>query len=261
MNMWVQVGCFATNLRRQPRIKCGIWWGLTRHLGYPPLADYGSDLKTLTNRGVMTKVIKVDPIVPDPLIISEAAFLINKEGVVVFPTETLYGLGVNALNENAIRKVFNIKGRSYENPIPILINKKEGLSEFVSNVPEKAENLIKKFWPGGLTIIFEASPKLPSLLTGNRGKIGIRISNNPIAQELVKQADIPITATSANISGQKGCTTALEVYKSLGNRVDLILDGGKTKNPLGSTVIDATCTPIKIIREGVVSLGDLKEYL
>ena len=209
----------------------------------------------------MTKVIKVDPLIPDPLMISEAALLVHRDGVVAFPTETLYGLGVNALSEKAIRKVFNIKGRNYEKPIPILIYKKEVLSEFVSNVPEKAENLIKKFWPGGLTIIFEASPKLPSLLTGNTGKIGIRISNNPIAQELIKQADTPITATSANISGQKGCTTALEVYESLGNRVDLILDGGKTKGSLGSTVIDVTCTPIKIIREGVVSLGDLKEYL
>ncbi|MEW6615120.1 MAG: L-threonylcarbamoyladenylate synthase [Thermodesulfobacteriota bacterium] len=214
-----------------------------------------------TNSKTMTKVIKVDPIVPDPLIISESALLINKEGVIVFPTETLYGIGVNALSENAIRKVFNIKGRNYENPIPILINKKETLPEFVSNVPEKAENLIKKFWPGGLTIIFEASHKLPSLLTGNTGKIGIRISNNPIAQELVKQADVPVTATSANISGQKGCTTALEVYESLGNRVDLILDGGKTRGSIGSTVIDATCKPIKIIREGVVSLRDLKKYL
>jgi len=209
----------------------------------------------------MTKVIKVDPLIPDPLMISEAALLVHRDGVVAFPTETLYGLGVNALSEKAIRKVFNIKGRNYEKPIPILIYKKEVLSEFVSNVPEKAENLIEKFWPGGLTIIFEASPKLPSLLTGNTGKIGIRISNNPIAQELVKQADIPITATSANISGQEGCTTALEVYESLGNRVDLILDGGRTKSLLGSTVIDVTCTPIKIIREGVVSLGDLKEYL
>lgn len=209
----------------------------------------------------MTKVIKVDPIVPDPLMISEAALLIHRDGVVVFPTETLYGLGVNALSENAIKKVFKIKDRDYGKPMPILIHKKEVLSEFVSYVPEKAENLIEKFWPGGLTIIFEASPKLPSLLTGNTGKIGIRISNNPIAQELVKQTDIPITATSANISGQKGCTTALEVYENLGSRVDLILDGGKTKSPLGSTVIDVTCTPIKIIREGVVSLGDLKDYL
>jgi L-threonylcarbamoyladenylate synthase len=215
----------------------------------------------LINRGTMTKVIKVDPIVPDPLMISEAALLVCRDGVVVFPTETLYGIGVSALSEKAIRKVFNIKGRNYEKPIPILIYKKEVLSEFVSNVPEKAENLIKKFWPGGLTIIFEASPKLPSLLTGNTGKIGIRISNNPIAQELIKQADIPITATSANISGQEGCTTALEVYESLGNRIDLILDGGRTKSLLGSTVIDATCTPIKIIRVGVVSLRDLKEYL
>jgi len=209
----------------------------------------------------MTTILKVDPLDPGPLAIEEAVLLIKRDGVVAFPTETLYGLGVNALSEKAIREVYRIKGRDYRKPIPILIDKKETLSEFVSHVSEKAERLIERFWPGGLTIIFEASPRLPQLLTGNTGKVGIRISGNVIAQQMVKQVGVPITATSANISGQKACTDAIEVYESLGNRVDLIIDGGETKRRLGSTIVDTTFTPVKVIRVGVISLRELREHI
>jgi len=209
----------------------------------------------------MAKIVEVSPTDPDPLIISDAALLVRRGGVVVFPTDTLYGLGVCALSEKAVMKVFQIKGRCYEKPIPILIYRKEDLWELVSNVPEKAEKLMEDFWPGGLTIIFEASSKLPLLLTGKNRKIGIRISSNTIARGLVKQMAAPITATSANISGQKGCATAFEVCESLGDRVDLIIDGGKTRSHLGSTIVDITHSPIKLVREGVISLRDIKEYL
>ena len=209
----------------------------------------------------MIKIVKTDPSKPDPLIISEAALLIKRGGVVAFPTETLYGLGVNALSEKALLNVFRIKGRDYGKPIPMLIDKKENLMDFVSHVPEKAERLMEKFWPGGLTIIFRASSRLPPILTGNTGKIGVRISSNTIAQAIVREAAAPITATSANISGEKSCTTALQVYKSMGDRVDLIIDGGETGGDMGSTIIDITCTPPGIIREGVIGLKELKEYL
>ncbi len=209
----------------------------------------------------MTTILTVDPLDPDPLAIEEAVLLIRKDGVVAFPTETLYGLGANALSEKAVMKVFRIKDRGYEKPIPILIDKKETLSELVSNVSEKAESLIERFWPGGLTIIFEASPKLPLLLTANTGKVGIRISSNAIAQQLVKQMGAPITATSANTSGQKACASAKEVYESLGNRVDLIIDGGETKGCLGSTIVDATFTPVKVVRVGTIGLKKLREYI
>jgi L-threonylcarbamoyladenylate synthase len=209
----------------------------------------------------MTKVIKVDPLTPCPSVMSEAGLLINRGGTVAFPTETLYGLGVCALKEESILKVFQIKDRDYGNPIPILIDKKEALSGLVGKVPEKAQRLMEEFWPGALTIVFEASPTVSPLLTGNTGKIGIRISSNAIAHLLVTETGAPITASSANISGQKGCTTAFEVYENLGNRVDLIIDGGETRGHLGSTVIDVTSSPIKVIREGVISLRDLRKYL
>ncbi|MDY6854039.1 MAG: L-threonylcarbamoyladenylate synthase [Thermodesulfobacteriota bacterium] len=209
----------------------------------------------------MVEVIKVDPIAPDVSIIKEAALLIKRNRVVVFPTETLYGLGANALCEKSVSKVFEIKGRTYEKPLPILIDKKESLYKYVTHVPEKAKRLIENFWPGVLTIIFNASSTLPSMLTGNTGKIGIRISRNIIAQQLVQQTGIPITATSANISGYKICTTAHEVYEALGHTVDLIIDDGENKGLSGSTIVDATITPAIIIRQGILRSEELKEYL
>lgn len=209
----------------------------------------------------MTRIVEVDPLHPDASIIQKAVLLMKRGGVVAFPTETLYGLGVNAYSEKAVMEVFKIKGRGYEKPIPILIDRKEALPELVSQVSETAKHLIEEFWPGGLTIIFEASPKLTRLLTGNTGKIGIRMSSNAVAHELVKEMAGPITATSANISGQKACTAAIEVHGTLADGVDLIIDGGETKGNLGSTIVDVTSTPAKIVRKGVVSLEYLKEYL
>ena len=209
----------------------------------------------------MSELIKINSSHPDPLTMQRAAYLIKRDGVVAFPTETVYGLGANALSEKAITRVFQTKGRDPKKPVSILIAKKEALWELVTDVSERAEILMKKFWPGGLTIIFDASPKIPSLLLGNTGKIGIRISSCNIAQELVEQAGTPITATSANISGQKSCSSAIEVYESLGDRIDMIIDGGKSEGYLGSTVIDVTHCPAKIIREGIIRLRDIKEYL
>ena len=209
----------------------------------------------------MLECIEVDPSHPDPSVMEKVANVIKGGGIVAFPTETVYGLAANALSEKAITRVFQIKGRDPDRPIPILIDTKEALWELVADVPQNAENLMNQFWPGGLTIIFKASPKIPSLIMGNSGKIGIRISNCTVAWELVKTVGAPITATSANISGAKSCSTAFEVYESLGNRIDMIMDGGETGGYLGSTVVDVTQKPPKIIREGIIQSKDLKEYL
>ncbi|MDY7032247.1 MAG: L-threonylcarbamoyladenylate synthase [Thermodesulfobacteriota bacterium] len=209
----------------------------------------------------MSELIKINSSRPDPLTMQRAARLIKRDGIIAFPTETVYGLGANALSEKAIMRVFQIKGRDPKKPIPILIDKKETLCGLVTDIPEKGEILMKNFWPGGLTIVFEASSKIPPLLLGNTGKIGVRISSCNIVQKLVEQAGTPITATSANISGQKNCSSATEVYENLGEIIDMILDGGKTAGYLGSTVIDVTCCPAKIIREGVIRSRDIKRYL
>lgn len=191
--------------------------------------------------------------------LAKAGDIIRSGGLVAFPTESFYGLGVDALNDKAIERLISVKKRQENNPILILIPSIECLGEYVKIVPGIAEKLMKRFWPGGLTIVLEAAPAVPSILTSGTGKIGIRLSSDPIATGLAKAVGRPVTGTSANISGHPPCNLARDVFDSIGNDIDLILDGGKTKGEKGSTVLDLTVTPPKVLREGIISLDLLKE--
>jgi L-threonylcarbamoyladenylate synthase len=193
--------------------------------------------------------------------IRKAANVILSGGVVAFPTESFYGLAVNGADEKAIRHLFIIKNRRSDRPVLVLIPSVEDLDRYVTHISETAEQLIKEFWPGGLTLVFEAGPLISPLLTAGTGKIGIRLSSHPIARALAQAADVPITGTSANISGQPACMHAREVLDSMGKDVDLILDGGKTKGGKGSTILDVTVIPPVILREGMVSREQLKAFL
>ena len=187
--------------------------------------------------------------------------MILSGGVVAFPTESFYALGVNATDEKAIERLFVIKKRQENQPILILIPTIETLDEYVKTISETARKFIKRFWPGGLTLIFEAGPKISPLLTAETGKIGIRLSSHPVATSLAHEVGLPITGTSANISGQPASTTAEEVYHSLGKDVDLILDAGKTEGGKGSTILDITVVPPKILREGIVGRAQLNAFM
>ena len=189
--------------------------------------------------------------------LARAGQILLDGGLVAFPTETFYGLAVNALNEEAVGRLFALKKRGNDRPILILIPSLEYLERYVEQVPEIASMLIKRFWPGGLTLLFRAGPSIPGLLTAGTGKIGIRLSSHPVATGLAKAVDSPITGTSANISGQPPCTNAGEVRDSLKGGVDLILDGGETKGGKGSTVLDITVNPPRIFREGEISADNL----
>jgi len=193
--------------------------------------------------------------------LKKAKTVLLSGGMVAFPTESFYGLAVNALDEEAIRRLFTIKKRQDDNPLLILIPSIDILDHYVNNIPEIAHRLIKEFWPGGLTLVFDAGPKISPLLTAGTGKIGVRLSSHPIATALTGSIDLPITGTSANISGQPACTTAGEVFHSLGKEVDLILDGGQTKGGKGSTILDITISPPEILREGMVSRKQLKQFI
>ncbi|MFC1866601.1 L-threonylcarbamoyladenylate synthase [Thermodesulfobacteriota bacterium] len=173
-------------------------------------------------------------------------------GIVAFPTESFYGLAVNAMNEEAIQRLFVIKKRRSDRPLLILIPSPEVLNQYVNHIPEIGYKLIKQFWPGGLTLLFEAGPNIPPLLTAHTGKIGIRMSSHPIATALSQSIGLPITGTSANISGEQASMKAEDVSGSLGNGVDLILDGGDTAGGKGSTILDVTVNPPKILREGMI---------
>jgi L-threonylcarbamoyladenylate synthase len=197
--------------------------------------------------------VSVAPRFPDQKIIGKAAQLIKKGGLVVFPTSTFYGLGAHAFDSDAVESVFRAKQRSPQKPILVLIASQADLTPLVQSIPTAARHLIKAFWPGDITLVFQASDVLPPNLTGHTGKIGIRVAAHPVACALVKAVGSPITGTSANLSGKGGCTTVSELNHPIRSQVDLVLDVGALGGGKGSTVVDVTEMPPKILRAGVVS--------
>ena len=203
------------------------------------------------------KWAQVTPKHPDPKIMQKAGEIIQSQGVVVFPAQTLYGLAANALNPVAVKKIFDLKQRPGSKPILILVKDREEIPGLVQSVPWQAQILMDRFWPGSLTLVFKASPALPPVLTAHSGKIGIRIPAQPVAQALVRAAGCPITGTSANESGSPGCTNPAHLPKSIIQGVDLILNSGPLRGGPGSTVLDITTDPVTVLREGAISGNDI----
>ena len=187
----------------------------------------------------------------------QAVKIISEGGIVAFPTESFYGLGVDATNTHAVENLFAIKKRDHNLPILILISSMSNLQNYVAITPLSAKRMGEKFWPGGLTMVFQSSPIVSSALTSSTGKVGIRISSHPLAHALSKILDVPITATSANISGKPPCSRADQVVKYFSSKVDLILDGGETQGKYPSTILDVTSDPPVIIREGMIKAEDI----
>ena len=198
---------------------------------------------------------------PDPRGIKKAAQIVLEGGIIAFPTETFYGLAADALNEAALKKIFQVTGREEGKAILLLIADKSWLKGLVQEISPLAERLMKKFWPGPLTLVFNASPQLSRLLTADTGKIGIRHSPHPVTQALVRAVGRAITGTSANLSGQPGTLTAREVFQSLGESLDAVLDGGKTPGGPGSTVLDVSDPSPQVIREGMISREELSLFM
>jgi L-threonylcarbamoyladenylate synthase len=193
--------------------------------------------------------------------IEKAGRWILQGKVVAFPTETFYGLAVDARDAEALQKIFRVKQREEDKPLLLLVADQTWLPGLVNNIPPRAGPLMEKFWPGPLTLVFEASAHLPPLLTANTGKIGLRISSHPVAQALVRVVGRAITATSANLSGQPSASEAREVFQSLGKKIEAILDGGKTPGGLGSTVVDVSGVSPRIIRQGAIPQVELAPFL
>jgi L-threonylcarbamoyladenylate synthase len=187
----------------------------------------------------------------------KAVKIISKGGIVAFPTESFYGLGVDATNTEAVENLFTIKKRDHNFPILILISSMSNLTQYVAYTPLSAKRLGEKFWPGGLTMVFQSSPVVSSALTSSTGKVGIRISSHPLAHTLSKALNVPITATSANISGKPPCIKADQVVEYFNSAVELILDGGETQGKCPSTILDVTTEPPVIIREGMVKVEEI----
>lgn len=207
------------------------------------------------------KIYHMNPYQPDPGIVTLICDSLRGGAVISYPTETFYGLGASIQDESALERIFMIKGREQGKPLPLIIPDNRILSELTSNLPGIAQVLIEKFWPGGLTLILWSSPHVSSRITGETKKIGVRISSHPIAQAIVSVLKIPITATSANLSGKNPCSTAQEVYDTFGDKIDIIIDVGKTEGSLPSTVLDLTQTPPLILREGIITSEKISPYL
>ena len=179
--------------------------------------------------------------------------VIESGGVVAFPTDTYYGLGVDPFNEKGIRRIFEIKSRAYDKPLLVLISAKNQINQLTQDRSQEAELLIKKLWPAPITLIFYAVPKLPSILTSNTGKVGIRLPKNKWTLHLIQTTGCVLTATSANKRGEKNPRTAREVLSSFGNEVDLIIDAGPAPGGKVSTLLDTTISPPSILRHGAIS--------
>jgi L-threonylcarbamoyladenylate synthase len=209
----------------------------------------------------MTVTIKINPEHPEPDRVDEAVAILRRGGVIAFPTETFYGLGADARNEAAIDKIFGIKGRDFSNPILVVIGDGMHLNTFAEDIPTEARRLMNCFWPGPLTIVFKAARAVSPKLTAGSGKIGIRLSSNPVARALSKSLGGPLTATSANLSGAPECSSAAEVISQMEGKLDGIVDGGHTPGGKGSTIVDMSSNPPKILREGMIPFSLIQDIL
>jgi len=204
----------------------------------------------------MIPIIKINS---DGSSVMEAVRIMKEGGVIAYPTETFYGLGADIRNAQAIEKIYAIKGRDFDKPVSIIIGSRKDLAMFARDITPAAETLMDRFWPGGITLLFNASQDVPGKLTAKTGKIGIRLSSNPIATLLAQNLSGAITATSANRSGQKECVSIEEVMDSIGEKLDAVIDGGRTPGGSGSTIVDVTVDPPIIVREGIVPLSVIEK--
>jgi len=185
---------------------------------------------------------------------ARAREVLSAGGVIVYPTDTFYGLGADPKNAAAVRRLFEIKGREMNQPILLLIQNAAEASDWAAEIPPQAKELMEKFWPGPLTIVFRARPQVLPQLTAGTGAIGLRVPGSALTRTLLAAVGIALTGTSANISGQAPPRTAYEAAAALEDRVDLVLDGGPTAGGEPSTVVDVSRGGLQVVRAGAVRL-------
>lgn len=182
-------------------------------------------------------------------------------GVIAFPTDTVYGLGAEAFNEQAVERIYEIKGRPRQLAFPLLLANANQVIDVAESVPEVARLLMKHFWPGGLTLVLAKGIRLPEYLTRGGATIAVRVPNHPVPLALIRYLGVPIIGTSANISGQPSALTAQEVEFQLREKVDLIIDGGRCPGSIESTVVDVTGGILKVLRQGLISQDEIERVL
>ena len=187
----------------------------------------------------------------------QAITSLKRGDVIVFPTETVYGLGADALNPAAVERVFQLKGRNPDTPIPIIVADQAMLKDLLEEIPPIARKLMQQFWPGPLTLVLPAAPGMPTQLLNRTGGVGVRISSEPIATQLAQELGHPLTATSANPSGRPAAATIEQAQNYFAGEIEIFIDGGKLPSKIGSSVVEVIDNRIKIIREGEISIDSL----
>jgi L-threonylcarbamoyladenylate synthase len=210
---------------------------------------------------VQTEILRVDAERPEEAAIARAAEIVRGGGLVAFPTETVYGLGANALDAEAVARIFAAKGRPATNPLIVHVPETEAARAVVAAWPETAARLAARFWPGPLTLVLPRQEAIPAIVTAGGPTVAVRVPAHPVAQALLRAAGVPIAAPSANRSMRLSPTRAAHVRQDLSGRIALILDGGPTAGGLESTVLDLTTTPPRLLRPGLVTPAEIEAII
>jgi L-threonylcarbamoyladenylate synthase len=206
-------------------------------------------------------VLRVSPETPERESIAQAAAVLHAGGLVAFPTETVYGLGANALDAAAVSRIFEAKGRPASNPLILHVAEAAQAQLVVAAWPESGARLAERFWPGPLTLVLPRGGAIPHIVTAGGPTVAVRVPAHSVAQALLKTAGLPIAAPSANRSSGVSPTRAEHVVRDLGGRVDMILDAGPTPGGLESTVLDLTTLPPRLLRPGLVAPGEIEAII
>jgi L-threonylcarbamoyladenylate synthase len=207
------------------------------------------------------EVLKVSAEAPAQDVIDYAAGFIQRGNVIAIPTDTFYGLSADPFNLSAVERVFQVKGRAETKALPILINSIEQAVTLMRDVPDPFLVLAHKFWPGALTLVVEATHRLPLKVTGNTARVALRWADSRIVTALIEAAGGPITGTSANLSGYPSCTCASQILEQLGERLPLVLDAGDTGGSLASTIVRVEDDTWMIAREGALPDSEIQKAL
>lgn len=207
------------------------------------------------------RVVRVDVQSEDPVITSAIVRVLQRDGLIVYPTETFYGLGGNCYSRKVLKKIFKIKNRPVSKGLPVLVSDRKMIRNLVAQSPPLFQDLADRFWPGPLTFVLSAAAYLPAELVGPNRTIGIRLPDVPWLQALIRDLGVPLITTSANISGEGEISSPGDVVRLFREKVDLIVDGGPTPGGLPSTVIDLTGEEPLLVREGVIGQNALAGFL
>jgi len=203
----------------------------------------------------------VDPAAPQRDAIEEAAKWILDGGIVAIPTDTLYGLAVNPFSAEAVARVFAAKGRDAERALPLIAADAEQAATLLGRLSDVGQRLAERYWPGPLTLLVAAPPALAPDVHGGTGKVGVRVPHDTVARAICRHAGTPVTATSANISGQRATADPADVERALGARIDLLIDAGLTPGGAPSTIVDTTVTPPALVRARAIEWSEIQAWL